>query len=136
MKLSVYIFICFLYSVLKFMISGTTSILKSKIFQTCAAIYQLLLHMVFTSRHIRGRKCQKYFYVTHWQKKILDIFDFFIFIHFHYMKMLISGTTSILKSKIFQTCAAIYQLLLHMVFTSRNWFAMQGPVAIEEILQI
>ena len=24
----------------------------------------------------------------------------------------------------------IYQLLLHMVFTSRNWFAMQGPVAI------
>jgi hypothetical protein len=25
---------------------------------------------------------------------------------------------------------AIYQLLLHMVFTSRNWFAMQGPVAI------
>ena len=30
----------------------------------------------------------------------------------------------------FQTCAAIYQLLLHMVFTSRNWFAMQGPVAI------
>ena len=27
-------------------------------------------------------------------------------------------------------CAAIYQLLLHMVFTSRNWFAMQGPVAI------
>jgi hypothetical protein len=30
----------------------------------------------------------------------------------------------------FQTCAAIYQLLLHMVFTPRNWFAMQGPVAI------
>ena len=30
----------------------------------------------------------------------------------------------------FQICAAIYQLLLHMVFTSRNWFAMQGPVAI------
>ena len=27
-------------------------------------------------------------------------------------------------------CAAIYQLLLHMVFTSRNWFAMQGSVAI------
>ena len=25
---------------------------------------------------------------------------------------------------------AIYQLLLHMVFASRNWFAMQGPVAI------
>jgi hypothetical protein len=24
----------------------------------------------------------------------------------------------------------IYQLLLHMVFTYRNWFAMQGPVAI------
>jgi hypothetical protein len=24
----------------------------------------------------------------------------------------------------------IYQLLLHMVFTARNWFAMQGPVAI------
>ena len=34
------------------------------------------------------------------------------------------------KIKNFQTCAAIYQLLLHMVFTSRNWFAMQGPVAI------
>jgi hypothetical protein len=27
-------------------------------------------------------------------------------------------------------CWATYQLLLHMVFTSRNWFAMQGPVAI------
>ena len=38
-------------SVLKFMINGTTSILKSLIFQTCAAIYQLLLHMVFTSRN-------------------------------------------------------------------------------------
>ena len=35
-------------SVLKFMINGTTSILKSQIFQICAAIYQLLLHMVFT----------------------------------------------------------------------------------------
>jgi hypothetical protein len=30
----------------------------------------------------------------------------------------------------FQICAAIYHLLLHMVFTSRNWFVMQGPVAI------
>ena len=38
-------------SVLKFMINGTTSISKSKIFQTCAAIYQLLLHMVFTFRN-------------------------------------------------------------------------------------
>ena len=38
-------------SVLKFMINGTTSILKSYIFQICAAIYQLLLHMVFTSRN-------------------------------------------------------------------------------------
>ena len=46
------------------------------------------------------------------------------------LKFMISGTTSILKSYIFQTCAAIYQLLLHMVFTSRNWFAMQGIVAI------
>ena len=46
------------------------------------------------------------------------------------LKFMINGTTSILKSYIFQTCAAIYQLLLHMVFTSRNWFAMQGPVAI------
>jgi ABC-type proline/glycine betaine transport system permease subunit len=27
-------------------------------------------------------------------------------------------------------CTAIYQLLLHIVFTSRNWFVMQGPVAI------
>ena len=25
---------------------------------------------------------------------------------------------------------AIYQLLLHIVFTSRNWFVMQGPIAI------
>jgi hypothetical protein len=54
-------------SVLKFMINGTTSILKSYIFQTCAAICQPLLHMVLN---------------------ILDIFlDFFIFIHFHYVKM-------------------------------------------------
>jgi hypothetical protein len=29
------------------MINRTTSILKSLIFQICAAIYQLLLHMVF-----------------------------------------------------------------------------------------
>ena len=34
----------------RFMISGTTSILKS-FFQTCAAIYQLLLRMAFTSRN-------------------------------------------------------------------------------------
>jgi ABC-type proline/glycine betaine transport system permease subunit len=46
------------------------------------------------------------------------------------LKYMINGTTSILKSYIFQICAAIYQLLLHMVFTSRNWFVMQGPVAI------
>jgi hypothetical protein len=46
------------------------------------------------------------------------------------LKFMINGTTSILKSYIFQICAAIYQLLLHMVFTSRNWFDMQGPVAI------
>ena len=46
------------------------------------------------------------------------------------LKFMISGTTSILKSLIFQTCAAIYQLLLHMVLTSLNWFAMQGLVAI------
>ena len=45
-------------------------------------------------------------------------------------KFMINGTTSILKSSIFQICAAIYQLLLHMVFTSHNLFAMQGPVAI------
>jgi hypothetical protein len=31
---------------------------------------------------------------------------------------------------IFQICAAIYQLLLNMVFSSCNWFVMQGPVAI------
>ena len=49
------------------------------------------------------------------------------------LKCMIHGTTSILKSLIFQICAAIYQLLLHMVFTSRNWFAMQGPVAIIQI---
>ena len=35
-------------------------------------------------------------------------------------KIMINGTTSILKSYIFQICAAMYQLLLHMVFTSRN----------------
>jgi ABC-type proline/glycine betaine transport system permease subunit len=46
------------------------------------------------------------------------------------LTFMINGTTSILKSYIFQICAAIYQLLLHMVFTSRNWFVMQGPVAI------
>ena len=39
------------------------------------------------------------------------------------LKFMINGTT-------FQICAAIYQLLLHMVFTSRNLFVMQGPVAI------
>ena len=44
------------------------------------------------------------------------------------LKFMINGTTSILK--IIHLCAAIYQLLLHMMFTSRNWFAMQGPVAI------
>ena len=45
-------------------------------------------------------------------------------------KFMINRTTSIFKSYIFQICAAIYQLLLHMVFTSRNWFVLQGPVAI------
>ena len=39
-------------------------------------------------------------------------------------------TRSLVLCARFQICAAIYQLLLHMVFTSRNWFAMQGPVAI------
>jgi ABC-type proline/glycine betaine transport system permease subunit len=39
-------------SVLKFMINGITSILKSLIFQICAAIYQLLLH-VYISQLIR-----------------------------------------------------------------------------------
>jgi hypothetical protein len=43
---------------------------------------------------------------------------------------MINGTTSILKSYIFQIYAAIYQFLLHMVFKSRNWFVIQGPVAI------
>ena len=46
------------------------------------------------------------------------------------LKFMINGTTSILRSYIFQICAAIYQFLLHIVFTSRNWFVMQGPVAI------
>ena len=46
------------------------------------------------------------------------------------LNFMINGTTSILRSYIFQICAAIYQLLLHMVFTSRNWFVIQGPVAI------
>jgi hypothetical protein len=49
------------------------------------------------------------------------------------LKFMINGMTSILKSYIFQICAAIYQLLLHMVFTSRNWFVIQGPVAINMI---
>jgi hypothetical protein len=55
----------------------------------CAAIYQLFLHMVFASRNwfaMQGpvaiiliswnviSKCQKHFYVTHWQKHIFDIF--------------------------------------------------------------
>jgi hypothetical protein len=44
-------------SVLKYMINGTLSILKSKIFQICAAIYQFLLHMVFTSRNWFGNSC-------------------------------------------------------------------------------
>ena len=46
------------------------------------------------------------------------------------LKFMINVMTSILKWKFFQICAAIYQLLLHMVFTSRNWFVRQGPVAI------
>ena len=46
------------------------------------------------------------------------------------LKFMINGMTSILKSLIFQICAAIYHLLLHMVLTSRNWFVMQGPEAI------
>jgi ABC-type proline/glycine betaine transport system permease subunit len=46
------------------------------------------------------------------------------------LQFMIKGTTSILKSYIFQICAAIYQLLRHIVLTSRNWFDMQGPVAI------
>jgi hypothetical protein len=49
------------------------------------------------------------------------------------LNFMIYETTSILKSKMFQICAAIYQLLLNMVFTSRNWFVMQGPVAINVI---
>ena len=42
-------------SVLKFTINGTTSILKSYIFQICAAIYQLLLHNygVYISQLVR-----------------------------------------------------------------------------------
>ena len=46
------------------------------------------------------------------------------------LKFIINETTSILKWYIFQICWAIYHLPLHMVFTSLNWFAMQGPVAI------
>ena len=45
-------------------------------------------------------------------------------------KCMINEMTSTLKSYIFQICAAIYQLLLHMVFTSRNLFVMQRLVAI------
>jgi hypothetical protein len=45
------------------------------------------------------------------------------------LKFMINGMTSFLRSKIFEICAVIYQLLLHMVFTSRNWFVIQGPVA-------
>jgi hypothetical protein len=45
------------------------------------------------------------------------------------LKFMINGMTSFLRSNIFEICAVIYQLLLHMVFTSRNWFVIQGPVA-------
>jgi hypothetical protein len=45
------------------------------------------------------------------------------------LKFMINGMTSFLRSKIVEICAVIYQLLLHMVFTSRNWFVIQGPVA-------
>ena len=52
-----------------------------------------------------------------------------------YTSNLTTVVTSVLKFMIngmtyFQICAAIYLLLLHMVFTFRNWFVMQGPVAI------
>jgi ABC-type proline/glycine betaine transport system permease subunit len=44
---------------------------------------------------------------------------------------LIDKTSSIyLYVKLKALASWIFQLLLHMVFTSRNWFAMQGPVAI------
>jgi hypothetical protein len=47
--------------------------------------------------------------------------------HMTVLTFMIYGMTSILRSYIFQICATIYQLLLHMVFTSRSWFVMQGP---------
>jgi hypothetical protein len=50
------------------------------------------------------------------------------------LELLIDKTSSIylyVKLKVLASCMfLIYQLLLHMVFTSRNWFAMQGLVAI------
>jgi hypothetical protein len=59
----------------------------------------------------------------------------------HYFWTYSSNLTTVVKSvltfmiiiKFFQICTAIYQLLLHMVFTSRNWFPMQRPVAIIRI---
>jgi hypothetical protein len=34
---------------------------------------------LFDLYHIRWRKCQKYFYVTHWQKKIIDILILYLY---------------------------------------------------------
>jgi hypothetical protein len=74
-------------------------------------------------------KCQKHSYVTHWQKisltLLLTSLSLYIFTSW---KSIVHHC--LCRDRIYQICAAIYQLLLHMVFTSRNWFAMQGPVAI------
>jgi ABC-type proline/glycine betaine transport system permease subunit len=59
----------------------------------------------------------KIFYVTHWQKNSWHFWLLYL-----YTFSLYENASLIIFS--------VYQLLLHMVFTSRNWFAMQGPVAI------
>ena len=46
------------------------------------------------------------------------------------LKFMINWTTSILKSSVFQVCAAVYWLLLCVVFASHDWFVVQGPVAV------
>jgi hypothetical protein len=67
--------------------------------------------------HIRRRKCQKYFYVTHWQKKYPWHFSWLLYLY----------TFSIYENASLIIFSAETE---YMVFTSRNWFAMQGPVAI------
>jgi hypothetical protein len=87
----------------------------------------------------RRSKCQKYFYVTHWQTNSWHLWLLYLYTFSLYENALLiifSAEMEYISTRYwyrninFQTCAAIYQLLLHMAFTSRNWFTIQGPVAI------